>query len=144
MYTLEFLHLHKGNHTIPWCKLYHAICANKANCREIKHMHALTRWDRLTHIYVSQLNIIGSNNDLSPGRHQDIISINAVILIIRTLGANFCEILSEISIFSFNKMHLKTSSEKCLSFCLGLNVWDVLHRTDTYRRVNHGSKWRGR
>ena len=85
-------------------------------------MHALTRWGRLTHICVSQLNIIGSNNDLSPGRRQAIIWLNAGILKIRTLGANFGDILSEINTFLFNKKHLKTSSEKCLAFCLGLSV----------------------
>ena len=37
--------------------------------------------------------IIGSNNGLSPGRRQAIIWTNAGILLIRTLGANFSEIL---------------------------------------------------
>ena len=47
---------------------------------------------------------------------------NAGILLIRTLGINFSEILSEIRTFSFKKMYLKMSSGKRRPFCLGLNV----------------------
>ena len=47
------------------------------------------------HIYVANLTIIGSDNGLSPGRRQAIIWTNAGILLIRTLGTNFSEILSE-------------------------------------------------
>ena len=50
------------------------------------------------HIYVSKLNIIGSDNGLSPGRRQAIICINAGILLIWNMGTNFREILSEIFI----------------------------------------------
>ena len=82
----------------------------------------LTHWGRVTHIFVSDLTIIGSDNDLSPGRRQAIIRTNAVILLIRPLGRNFGEILIEILIFSFKKMRLKVSSAKRRPFCLGLNV----------------------
>ena len=57
----------------------------------------------MTHRRVSKLTIIGSDNGLSPGRRQAIIWINAGILLIRTLGTNFSEILSEILAFSFKK-----------------------------------------
>ena len=76
----------------------------------------------MTHICVSKLTIIGSDDVLSPGRRQAIIWTNAGILLIRTLGTNFSEILSEIHAFSFKKMHLKMSSAKWRPFCLGLNV----------------------
>ena len=76
----------------------------------------------MTHICISDLTIIGSDNGLSPGRRQAIIWTNAGILLIRPLGTNFSEILSEIHTFSFKKMHLKTSSAKWRPFCLGLNV----------------------
>ena len=76
----------------------------------------------MTHICVSKLTIIGSDNGLSPGRRQAIICTNAEILLIRTLGTNAGEILSEIHTFSFTKMHLKVSSAKWLPFLLGLNV----------------------
>ena len=74
------------------------------------------------HICVDKLTIIGSDNGLSLGRRQAIIWTNAGILLIRTLGTNFSEILSEIHAFSFKKMHLKMSSVKSRPFCLGLNV----------------------
>ena len=66
--------------------------------------------------------IIGSSNGLSPGRLQAIIWTNARLLLIWPLGTNFSEIVIEIDIFSFKKMHLKISSGKCRPFCLGLNV----------------------
>ena len=44
-----------------------------------------------------------------PGRRQAIIWTSAGILLIRTLGTNFSEILTEIHIFSFKKMHWKMS-----------------------------------
>ena len=66
----------------------------------------LTHWGRVTHIYVSKLTIIGSDNGLSPGRRQAIIWTNAGILLIRPLETNFNEILIDIPTFSFTKMHL--------------------------------------
>ena len=82
----------------------------------------LTHWGRVTHICVSKLTIIGSDNGLSPDRHQAIIWTNAVILSIRPLGTKLSEILIAIHIFSFKKMHLKMSSGKWRPCCLGLNV----------------------
>ena len=82
----------------------------------------LTHWDRVTHICVSKRTIIGSDNGLSPGRRQAITWTNAGILLIRTWGTNFSEILIEIIRFSFKKMRLKVSSAKRWPFCLGLNV----------------------
>ena len=87
---------------------------------------ALTHWGRVTHIYVSKLTNIASDNGLSPGRRQAIIWTDAGILLIGPLGTNFSQILSEIHIFSFKKMHLKMSSGKWRPFCLGLNVLTVL------------------
>ena len=64
---------------------------------------------------------IGSDNGLSPGRRQAIIWTNAGILLIRTLGTNFSEILGEIHSFSFSKMRLKMLSAKGRLFGLGIN-----------------------
>ena len=83
---------------------------------------ALTHWGRVTHICVSKLIIIGSDNGLSPGRRQAIIWTNAGILLIGRLGTNFSEILIEIYTFSFKKMHMNMSSGKWRPFCLGLHV----------------------
>ena len=55
-----------------------------------------THWGRVTHIYVSDLTIIGSDNGLSPGRRQAIIWTNAGILLIGPLGTTFSDILIEI------------------------------------------------
>ena len=82
----------------------------------------LTHWGRVTHICVGKTTIIGSDNGLSPYRHQAIIWTNAGILLSELLGSNFSEILIEIHTFSFTKMHLKMSSGKWRTFCLGLNV----------------------
>ena len=75
----------------------------------------------MTHICVSKLTIIGSDNGLSPNRRQAIIWTNAGLLLIGPLGTNFIEILIEILTFSFKKMRLKVSSAKRRPFCLGLN-----------------------
>ena len=84
----------------------------------------LTHSVRVTHTRVSKLTITVSDNALSPNRCQAIVWTNAGILLIRTLGENFSEILSEIPecSFSFKKMHLEMSPEKRWPFCLGLNV----------------------
>ena len=56
----------------------------------------LTHWGRVTHIYVSNLTIIVSDNDLPPGRRQ----ANAEILLIEPWGINFSEISIEIPSFN--------------------------------------------
>ena len=87
--------------------------------------NTLTLWGRVRHISVSKLTIIGSDNGLSPDRHQAIIWTNAWLLLIGPLGTNFSEILIEILIFSFTKMRFKVSSAKRRPFCLGLSVLRV-------------------
>ena len=72
----------------------------------------LTHWGRVTHICVSKLTIISLDNGLSPSRRLFIIWTSAGILLIRTLGTNFNEILGEINSFSFSKMLLKMLSAK--------------------------------
>ena len=85
-------------------------------------MSLVTYLDRVTHICFVNLTIIGSDNGFSPDRRQAIIWTSAGISLIRTLGTNLSEILSEIRMFSFTKTHLKMSSGKWRPFCLGLNV----------------------
>ena len=75
----------------------------------------------MTQICVNQLTIIGSDNGSSPGQRQAIIWINAGVVLIGPLGANFSETLIEIHRFLFKKMHLEMSGEKW-PFCLGLDV----------------------
>ena len=82
----------------------------------------ITHLGRVTHICVSKLIIIGSDNGLSPGRRQAIIWTNAGILLIGPFGTNFSEFLIEMYTFSFKKMHLKMLPGKRRPCCLGLNV----------------------
>ena len=95
----------------------------------------------MTHICVSELTIIGSDNGLSPGRHQAIIWTNDGILLIGTLGTNFSEILFGIQTFSFNKMHLKMSSAKWLWFCLGLNMLNDVFHSVAHNKYRKGCCW---
>ena len=55
-----------------------------------------------------------------------LVGTNGGMFLIWPLGINFSEILHKIHISSFKKMHLKISSAKCRSFCLGLNVLIVI------------------
>ena len=99
--------------TRPWPNVHHMPSLG---------LHELTHWGRVTHICISKLTLIGSDNGLSPGRHQAIIWTNAGILLIGPLVTIFREILIKIYSFLYKKMHLKMSSGKWLPFCLGLNV----------------------
>ena len=85
-------------------------------------MIILPHWGRVTHICVSKLTIIGSDNGLSPDRRQAIIWTNAGLLLTGPFGTNFSEILIEILPFLFKKIRLQASSAKRRPFCLGLNV----------------------
>ena len=97
----------------------------------------LTHWGRATHICVSNVTIIGSDNSLSSGRHQAIIYTNAGILSIGPLGTNFNEISIGIQTLSFKKTHFKMGSAKWRPFCLGLNV--LIQSTPfLYARLKNG------
>ena len=85
-------------------------------------MFPLTHWGRVTHIFVSELTIIGSDNGLSPGRPQAIIWTNDGLLSIGPLRTYFSENLIKIQQFSLKKMHVKMSSAKWRPSCPGLNV----------------------
>ena len=82
----------------------------------------LTHWGRVTHICVSKLTIVGSDNGLAPDWRHAIIWTNAGILLIGPLETNLSDIFSEIRAFSLKEMHLKMSSGNWRPFCLGLNV----------------------
>ena len=56
---------------------------------EIVQRYILTHCGRVTHICISKLTIIGSDNGLLPDRYQAIISTNAGIVLIRNLGTGF-------------------------------------------------------
>ena len=93
-------------------------CSGKLYMKQI----TLTHWGRVTHICVSKLTIIGSDNGLAPSRRQAIIWTNDGLFLIGPLGTNFSEIVIEIVTFSFTKMRLNVSSAKWRPRRLGLNV----------------------
>ena len=115
----------------------HTLCGQVNSLMQRKLAVILTHWGRVTHICISKLTIIGSDNGLSPCRHQAIIWTNAGILLIGPLGTNFNEIVIEIQTVSLRKMRLKMSSAKRHPFCLGLNVlnWSLSHIK--VRNLNH-------
>ena len=146
LFTVSFL-------VIPWFRYWYSINdafterQNKGRGKIIAHLitiwdflihiwssfcSMLTLWGRVTHICVSKLTIIGSDNGLSPDRRQAIIWTNAGLLLIGPLGTDFSEILIEILTFSFKKMHLKVSSAKRRPFCLGLNMLILFHDPVTH------------
>ena len=57
----------------------------------------------MTYICVSNLNDIGSDNDLGPDRRHSIVWTNAGILLSQMLGTNFSEVFSEIQAFNSRK-----------------------------------------
>ena len=126
---LQFQHIFQLYHYLP-----DKIFSSMGECQCGKHVFTilslsitmLTHWGRVTHICVSKLTIISSDNSLLPGRPQAIIWTNAGILLIGPLRTNFSEILSEIHSFSFKKMHLKMMPVKWHPFCFSLNV--LTHR----------------
>ena len=85
-----------------------------------------TCWGRVTRICIGNLTIVGSDDDLSPSRHQSIIWTNAGIMLIRTLGTNYSEILSESLTFTCKKMHFKIYLGTWRPFCLGFNMMKLL------------------
>ena len=68
----------------------------------------LTHWGRVTHICVSEIIIIGSDNGLSPGRRQAIIWTNARILLIGPW---------EIISMKFHSKSIHFHSRKCICKC---------------------------
>ena len=73
-------------------------------------------WDRVVHICVNKLTIIGSDNGLSPGRHQTITWTNAGLLLIEPLGKNFSETLIENFHFHSRKCIWKCRLDNCVHF----------------------------
>ena len=104
----------------------------------------LTHWGRVTHICVGNLTIMGSDNGLSPCRHQAIICTNAGLLLIGPSGTKFSEILIEIHTFSFRKIYLKNvlwtiASILSRSQCYGTGI--TIPIMDT-RLTCHKVTWR--
>ena len=63
----------------------------------------MTHWGQVTHICVSKVYDIASDNGLSPVRRQAIIWTNAAILSIKPWGTYFSDMLSKIRNFSHSR-----------------------------------------
>ena len=85
-------------------------------------LSSLTHWGQVKHICVSELIIIGSDNGLSPVRHQAIIWTNEGILLVKALGTKFSEILKRNSYIFIQENAYKMLSVQWRYFCPGLNV----------------------
>ena len=116
--------------------LFEAVMSQVADAYRRHSASELTNWGRVTHICVSKLTNIGSNNGLSPSRRQAIIWTNAGTLSIGPLGMNFSEIVIEIDTFSFKKLCLKMSA-KWWPSCLGLNVLKEWWIPNAFLILNH-------
>ena len=123
--TLAFCHM---SVTVRYVIIFHLLSHLSTLYKDVALLCILSHWGRVTHICVSKLTIIGSDNGLSPDRRQVIIWTNTGLLLIGPLGTNFSEIVIKILTFSFKKMRLKVSSAKRRPFCLGLYVLSS-HRT---------------
>ena len=115
-----FKQFHRLKSVVAWIRRLHF--ENHCHTWHLPGAKELTHWGRVTHICVSDLTIIGSDNGLSPGRRQAIIWTNAGLLSIEPLRTYFSENLIKIQPFSLKKMHVKMLSAKWRPFCLGLNV----------------------
>ena len=116
-----------GHHEWIWMKTSpgitnHLLVDYKLHIDGFVSSISLTHRGLVTHICVSNLTIIGSDNGLSPGRRQAVFWSNDGILLNGTIGTIFSELLIKILIFLFKKVHLKVSSAKWRPFCLGLSV----------------------
>ena len=113
--------MHKLQHVVSWVII----------------SYSLSHWRRVTHICVSKLTIIGSNNGLSPDRRQAIIWTNPGLLLIGPLQTNFSEILIEILTFSFKKMCLKVLSAKRRPQCVKVAEDDIAFKLAILKKSLH-------
>ena len=112
---------------ISWSNYYLFMprrCRWNFKCVIFKHSSVisfLTYWGR---IYASVIYaIIGSDNGLSPARHQAVIWTNTSKVSIRPEGTYFSEIVFKIQKFSFKEMPLETSSAPTLSWPKCVNTF---------------------
>ena len=106
------------------------------------HPLSLTHWGLVTYICVSKVGHQWLDNSFAPAQCQAIIWTNDDFLLIQSLGTNFDEILIEIQLFLFWKMHLKMSSAKWQPFYLILNVLTFLVLWAEYPGDSGQSWWR--
>ena len=119
---------------MAWCQM--CTTSPDAGCLlQCSQFHELTHWGRVTHICISKLTIVGSDNGLSPGRRQAIIWTNNGILLIGPLGTHFSEILIEIYTYSFKKNEYENVIWKTMAILSGpqcVQVFKKLFSSNVY------------
>ena len=102
----------KCHYLNQWCKVGHWLSIRWALHFPGNHqqmiLHVLTHGGRMTHIRVSKLTTIGSDNGLSPNQHQAIIWTNADLLSMGSWRTNFSEIFIKL---------IHYHSRKCIWKC---------------------------
>ena len=113
LHYFDVWHLAKGklmcawwHHDMEMLSVQLAICDYLPKGPVMWCFNSLTHWGRVTHICISKLTIIHSDNGLLPGRRQNLIWTNAKILWIGHLGTNFSENLIGIKHFHSRKCTL--------------------------------------
>ena len=117
---LEIHQTHTQVFVLP--REHHGVDSAILKPRSILRHTYLTHWGRVTHVCVSKLTINGSDNGLSPSRHQAIFWNNVRILLIRQSGTNFNEILMEVMDCLSRKSVWKCRLRNGIHFCLSISV----------------------
>ena len=81
-----------------------------------------THWGRVTHVCVSKLTIIGSDDGFLPGRRQATISTNAGIFVNWTLRNKLQWNLDQNLYIFIQENVFENVVRKLVAICLGLNV----------------------
>ena len=120
-FQLPYYPFHKYSY-VRYSKKINLCCSKWDSLWDDYAYICLTHWGWVTHICVSKLTIIGSDNGLVASWRQAIIWTIGGILLMWTLGTDFSKILSKIYTLSFKKISLENVVWKIAAFCLGLNV----------------------
>ena len=112
----------------------------------VQRFLSLSHWCRVTHICVSDLTSIGSDNGLSPGPRLANIRTNAGILLIRPLGTNFSEFSVEILMCRLRKGGHFVSASMSYTTHLSdglarLRVWEWIKHNPVHINLPSGLKW---
>ena len=100
----------------------------------------MTHWGRVTHICVSKLTIIGSDNGLSPGRRQAITCSNAVYIFNWTLRNELQWNLNR-NVYIFIQENVFETVVCEMTLCVGLNVsMDIKKTQQSLNRMHNCMK----
>ena len=126
----DLLYIVVQKHTWLYIYLYIYIYCITWRSNSVLVLIGLTHWGQVTHISVSKLTIICSDNGFSPDRRQAIIWTSARILLNGPLGIKFSDIVIEIHAFHSQKciwrrrlMVVLMTAAPCLNKDLHINCY---------------------